>query len=144
MLSASDHLERIEAQLASVTNAVVVESQTFVTPDDLLAEMQLTLGYLKQYRLHVTLTVDTTYGYPAWMIYAFHFQDADDRTIFRYDNWPHHPGLPTFPHHKHVGGDEVVEAHAQPSVATIVREIAQHIDDESGPRLTGTTGPYGR
>ena len=34
--------------------------------------------------------------------YRYHFMDADDHLRFRYDNAPHHPGVATFPHHKHV------------------------------------------
>ena len=33
--------------------------------------------------------------------YKYHFQNADDCLIFRYDNAPHHKEIDTFPHHKH-------------------------------------------
>ncbi|RLT39669.1 MAG: hypothetical protein DWI57_09850 [Chloroflexi bacterium] len=33
--------------------------------------------------------------------YAFHYQTSDGALIFRYDNSPHYPNLPTFPAHKH-------------------------------------------
>ncbi|MFY7998749.1 MAG: toxin-antitoxin system TumE family protein [Candidatus Kapaibacteriota bacterium] len=33
--------------------------------------------------------------------YSFHYQDADNTLIFRYDNEAHHKHLPTFPFHKH-------------------------------------------
>lgn len=35
--------------------------------------------------------------------YTYHYQDASGKTIFRYDNAPHYPNLPTYPHHKHAG-----------------------------------------
>jgi hypothetical protein len=35
--------------------------------------------------------------------YSYHYQAADRRLIFRYDNAEHHPELENFPHHKHVG-----------------------------------------
>ena len=31
----------------------------------------------------------------------------DQKAIFRYDNAPHHPRLPNFPHHKHIGRNTV-------------------------------------
>ncbi len=34
--------------------------------------------------------------------YRYHFQDRDNYLIFRYDNTPHFPNLPSFPHHKHL------------------------------------------
>ena len=35
--------------------------------------------------------------------YSYHFQGADKKLIFRYDNAEHHTVLENFPHHKHVG-----------------------------------------
>ena len=35
--------------------------------------------------------------------YSYHYQDAKNELIFRYDNAEHHPDLETFPHHKHIG-----------------------------------------
>jgi len=32
--------------------------------------------------------------------YAYHYQKADGKLVFRYDNAPHHPTIPTYPHHK--------------------------------------------
>ena len=34
--------------------------------------------------------------------YSYHWQDAQGRLITRWDNSPHHKGLPTFPHHRHL------------------------------------------
>lgn len=53
--------------------------------------------------------------------YKFHYQRADGTLIFRYDNAPHHPGLSTFPHHKHVG-NSIVPAEA-PDLSEVLREI---------------------
>jgi hypothetical protein len=33
--------------------------------------------------------------------YRYHFQDENSQLIFPYDNTPHFPDLPNFPHHKH-------------------------------------------
>ncbi len=35
--------------------------------------------------------------------YVYHYQRADGRQVFRYDNAPHYPDLPGFPEHKHEG-----------------------------------------
>lgn len=34
--------------------------------------------------------------------YRHHFMDASNQLLFRYDDAPHHPGIATFPHHKHL------------------------------------------
>ena len=35
--------------------------------------------------------------------YAYHYQRADGTLVFRYDNAPHHPEVPTYPDHIHIG-----------------------------------------
>ena len=39
--------------------------------------------------------------------YSFHWQ-RDNRLIFRYDNSPHYKDIKTFPHHKHIGMNNVI------------------------------------
>lgn len=53
--------------------------------------------------------------------YVYHYQRADNRYVFRYDNAPHYPDLPGFPEHKHEG-DLVVSAPA-PDLSQVLREI---------------------
>lgn len=60
--------------------------------------------------------------------YAYHYQDRSGEPIFRYDNVPHHPNIPTYPHHKHVGY-AVVPAQV-PDLSEILREIEQIIFDD--------------
>jgi hypothetical protein len=38
------------------------------------------------------------------MMYSYHFQDSQNRLVFRYDNARHRPPLATGAHHKHVPG----------------------------------------
>jgi len=54
--------------------------------------------------------------------YTYHYQRADDTSVFRYDNAPHFPNLPTAPHHKHIGDNEVVAADA-PDLQSVLNEI---------------------
>lgn len=79
---------------------------------DIIVDVQLTsyerLG--SSYRLVMSVTFN---DYSALYIrdylfengdekYAYHYQRADGILIFRYDNEPHWPNLPSFPHHKHL------------------------------------------
>jgi hypothetical protein len=34
-------------------------------------------------------------------LYSFHWQDKQDNLLIRWDNYPHHKEISTFPHHKH-------------------------------------------
>lgn len=56
--------------------------------------------------------------------YSYHYQDAADELIFRYDMAPHHQEVSTFPHHKHSANGEAVESTA-PSLADVLEEIEQ-------------------
>jgi len=44
----------------------------------------------------------------------------DDKPVLRYDNAPHHPGVETFPHHKHV--EDRVEPLRDPSLEAFLEE----------------------
>lgn len=65
-------------------------------------------------------------------MYAYHYQTAEGRLLFRYDNTPHHPGLSTFPHHKHTGEVAVVAADA-PSLEAALREIESLMAEADEP-----------
>jgi Family of unknown function (DUF6516) len=48
--------------------------------------------------LHLREFVNVQHSVERYM-YAYHYQRPDDTFVFRYDNTPHFPALPTFPHH---------------------------------------------
>ncbi len=41
--------------------------------------------------------------------YGYVYSDASGHERLRFDNAPHHPGVWTFPHHKHLAGDPEVK-----------------------------------
>ncbi|HDN80104.1 MAG TPA: hypothetical protein ENG33_06550 [Chloroflexi bacterium] len=61
-------------------------------------------------------------------LYRYHYQRADGALVFRYDNAPHYPGLPNFPHHKHIG--EQVEPARPPDLSEVLREIDELLYEE--------------
>ncbi len=54
--------------------------------------------------------------------YRFHYMDKHGQMFFRYDNAPHHPELPTYPHHKHIP-DKTIQT-TLPSITDIFNEIS--------------------
>ncbi len=54
--------------------------------------------------------------------YTYQYMRADGTMIFRYDDSDHFMSLPTAPHHKHIGEDEVIAADA-PDLQSVLREI---------------------
>lgn len=57
--------------------------------------------------------------------YAYHYQEESGGLIFRYDNAPHYPNIPTYPHHKHAGA--AVEPAQAPDLSDVLHEIDQMI-----------------
>ncbi len=58
--------------------------------------------------------------------YVYHYQGADEKMIFRYDNAPHYPKLPTAPHHKHIGESDVIAVNP-PNLEEVIQEIERLI-----------------
>jgi hypothetical protein len=56
-------------------------------------------------------------------MYSYHYQDAKQALIFRYDDTPHHPGLDYFPYHKHDGSEANVIAAPPPDLDKVLTEI---------------------
>lgn len=57
------------------------------------------------------------------IMYSFHYQRENGSLIFRYDDTPHFPTLPQFPHHKHIGSQTDVIPAQPPDLTTVLREI---------------------
>jgi hypothetical protein len=72
--------------------------------------------------LHLREFVDVKYGSERYM-YAYHYQRPDGLLVFRYDNTPHFPHLPTFPHHKHEGSESHVVAASPVDLEAVLAEI---------------------
>lgn len=69
--------------------------------------------------LHLREFVDTSLAEPKLM-YAYHYQDANEDLIFRYDNAAHRPPLPQAEHKHTPAGVEVSPA---PTLVQVVDEI---------------------
>jgi hypothetical protein len=52
--------------------------------------------------------------------YRYHFQGSDNELVFRYDNAPHFPDLPSFPHHKHLRN--AVVSSSKPDLLNVLQE----------------------
>lgn len=52
--------------------------------------------------------------------YRYHLQDSGNELLFRYDNTPHFPSLPSFPHHKHLRYSVI--ATSKPDLLIVLQE----------------------
>ena len=58
--------------------------------------------------------------------YSYHWQDAADTLILRWDNAPHHRHISTFPHHLH--DRQGVKPSERVFIKEVLREIAKRLD----------------
>jgi len=73
--------------------------------------------------LHFREFVQVKRGQPVYRyMYTFHYMRADETMIFRYDDADHFSQLPSAPHHKHIGENDVVAANA-PDLESVLKEI---------------------
>ncbi len=61
--------------------------------------------------------------------YRYHLQLADGRLIKRWDNVPHYPDLPTFPHHRHEA-DGRVEASPAMDIPQVLHTVISLLSSE--------------
>jgi hypothetical protein len=78
-----------------------------------------TLQFNDACTLHFREFVDVTQAEPKIM-YAYHYQDADNNLIFRYDNAAHRPAL-SQPEHKHTRS--AIELVRVPTLTEVLDEI---------------------
>ncbi|MEN8217328.1 MAG: DUF6516 family protein [Pseudomonadota bacterium] len=60
--------------------------------------------------------------------YSFHWQDAQGKLKQRWDNAPHHPELPNFPHHVHNQDRSVHGVITVPDIFYIIDQIEKAYD----------------
>jgi hypothetical protein len=61
----------------------------------------------------------------AMLKYAYHWQTQGDALIIRWDNSEHWPDVATFPHHKHVARDGVIDV--LPSKGGDLHEVLKEV-----------------
>ena len=79
-----------------------------------------TLTFTDDSKLHVSEYLDQTGESVDKLMYTYHYQDADNRLIFRYDNARHKPALASA-EHKHLP-TQIIAARA-PTLDEVLTEI---------------------
>ena len=79
-------------------------------------------------RLEITETVIIECYHPVKLSYRYQYVRAGE-AVLRYDNASHHPDLPSFPHHKHVGNERLPAA--EPTLSQVLNEVASLLGEEA-------------
>jgi len=119
------YFRQIEA-LVAATNVVHSSRITYDKRSEFIGFLRGEIYFLDGSCLHLREFVDVEYGSDRYQ-YVYHYQGADGSLIFRYDNTRHFPNFPTFPHHKHEGGEPHVVAASAPDLQQVLAEIQRLI-----------------
>ncbi len=102
----SDYLNQIEQAIENGQNVYVERYQEeILTPKRVNLRIRLRLN--QTHLLEVNEAIIIKNNQLEFLDYRYHFQDEDNKLVFRYDSTPHFPNLPTFPHHKHLPNDVI-------------------------------------
>lgn len=121
-----DYFQKIEQIIASCpiisSKAVALDTRT-----EYRGILKGKLCFLNATVLYFTEVVDVKFGIDK-IKYRYQYQKMGSyERIFRYDNARHHPGLPTFPHHKHIGL-EVEPDHVVESIEVNLQDVLEEIE----------------
>ena len=100
------YLDRVEQAVLQCNNAYTERyTEEILAPDRV--NLRIRLRFDQEHLLEINEAIVVIENNPTSLDYRYHCQDKQNRLIFRYDNTPHFPNLPSFPYHKH-SPDEVV------------------------------------
>jgi hypothetical protein len=117
-----EYIQEVEEALQSLTGTYVEKFE-----EEILSPKRLNLRLRIRFRSGSTLEISEAVviagGEISPLGYRYHFQDADNQLLFRYDNTPHFREIDTLPHHKH--SQAIVVGTEKPSIRAAILEAVQ-------------------
>ncbi|MBI3795818.1 MAG: hypothetical protein HY268_02480 [Deltaproteobacteria bacterium] len=89
--------------------------------DPALGTVKGVLFFYDGSRLEFSETVAIERYRPVKLFYTYQYV-RDGEAVLRYDNAPHHPDLPNFPHHKHARKERLPAT--EPTLSQVLSEVA--------------------
>lgn len=117
-----DFLERYFAEIEVAVTQLPAYAESYV--EEILsaerANLRIRLRFQSSCLLEINEAIIVENGVLKSLGYRYHFQRASRELVFRYDNTPHFPDLPSFPHHKHLR--DAVVASSKPDLLDVLQE----------------------
>lgn len=123
-MTIDDYFHQIEIAITAA-HTVHISTVTYDKRSAYVGFLRGTLFFLDGSRLHIREFVNVEHAINRYM-YVYHYQKANGKLVFRYDNTPHHPNIPSFPHHKHIGS-ESIQPTPVPDLDLALRDIYQYL-----------------
>lgn len=126
-MSPAAYLDLVKERL--LTDPIVAEFQvrrerTSVTDAHLCARVVLANGTLLEFSEYA---VHTNTGEMEVVVYSYHWSTAAGDLICRWDNTPHFPDLPGFPHHMHDGRTGTTQPGHPMDIFAVLDHIGQSL-----------------
>ena len=115
----TQYLGNVEAAVRVIQNANIERYEEEILSSDRV-NLRIRIRFAKGYLLEMNEAVIVENGQISHLGYRYHFQDQNNRLVFRYDDTPQFPNLPSFPRHKHT--PIAVEAAQKPSIIEVINE----------------------
>lgn len=117
-----DSLERYFAEVEAAVARLPAYTENYIE-EILTAErtnLRIRLRFTHGALLEISEALIVENGTLKTLGYRYHLQRANNELLFRYDNTPHFPDLPSFPHHKHL--HDAVVATSKPDLLDVLKE----------------------
>jgi len=124
-LTIIEYLDSIKERLLTdplISSFQVVREKATLTDGHLRARLCLTDSSLLEFSEYVQRSPK---GQVNVVTYSYHWADAHGDLIRRWDNTPHFPDLPGFPHHIHDGRTGTVDPGELVSISAVLDRIAR-------------------
>jgi Family of unknown function (DUF6516) len=126
-MTPADYVEALKERLvtdAVAANFAILRERVTDSEAPLRARITLINGSTLEFSEYAQIGADDQM---LVVTYSYHWADARDALIQRWDNTPHFPTLSNFPHHSHTGPDNT-PVPAQPmTLFTVLDEIARQL-----------------
>jgi hypothetical protein len=102
----------------------IIRERTASADGHLRVKLTLSNRFVMEFSEYIQLDAN---GHVAVVTYSYNCSDRSGKTVVRWDNTPHFPDLPGFPHHKHIGSDEAAEAGYPVDIFSVLDEIQKYM-----------------
>ena len=116
------YFDETKRALSHFSPFILSNSITFETRSFAFGKIKGCIIFVDSSRLYLLEIIDATQQEK--IHYSYHHQTKNGKTVFRYDDAPHHKEIKSFPHHKHSENEQNVLATNEPSLYTVLKEIS--------------------
>lgn len=115
----SRYLEELEGAIRELEGAYVENYEEEILTANRV-NLRIRVRFQTGHLLELNEAAIVEAGHIRHLGYRYHFQDRENRLLFRYDNTPHFVDLNSFPHHKHL--QNKVSPVEKPSILKVIEE----------------------